>query len=228
MAPAVEIRGLTKAFGSGETRTLALRGVDLSVNAGEITFLVGQSGCGKTTLITAIAGMLTPDDGDIHVFGRDIGAMSTRALTRFRGQTTGFIFQQFNLLPALTATENVAVPLLIAGRPQAAANTAALHLLDRLGLGPHATKLPAQLSGGQQQRVAIARALAMDPDLVLADEPTGNLDSKSADAVFDLMRQINRERGTTFLIVTHNIELAKRCDRIVEVVDGRVPGFSCM
>ena len=222
MAPAVEIRGLTKAFGSGETRTLALRGVDLAVTAGEITFLVGQSGCGKTTPITAIAGMLTPDDGDIQVFGRDIGAMSARALTRFRGETTGFIFQQFNLLPALTATENAAVPLLIAGRPQAAANQAARHLLERLGLGPHAAKLPSQLSGGQQQRVAIARALVHQPKLVLCDEPTAALDAAAGQAVMQLMREVALQADRAVVVVTHDDRILPFADRIAHMADGQI------
>ena len=176
---AVSVTNLSKAFGAGETRTLALRGVDLEARAGEITFLVGPSGCGKTTLISAVAGMLTPDEGRVVVFGTDLGMLASGALTRFRGRTTGFIFQQFNLLPALSAAENAAVPLLIAGRPRAAALAEAGRLLERLGLAPHAAKLPAQLSGGQQQRVAIARALVHQPRLVLCDEPTAALDAAS-------------------------------------------------
>ena len=204
-----------------------LHGIDLTMRTGDFLALMGPSGSGKSTLLNIIGLLDRPTDGRLLINGEDTGILGDAELTRLRGKTIGFIFQYHYLISAFTAQENVMMPMLVdRGWPDAAMAKRADELLDRVGLGPWRSNMAMNMSGGQQQRVAIARALAMDPDLVLADEPTGNLDSKSADAVFDLMRQINRERGTTFLIVTHNIELAKRCDRIVEVVDGRVPGFS--
>jgi len=204
-----------------------LHGIDLTMRTGDFLALMGPSGSGKSTLLNIIGLLDRPSAGRLLINGEDTGILGDAELTRLRGKTIGFIFQYHYLISAFTAQENVMMPMLVdRGWPDAIMAKRADELLDRVGLGPWRSNMAMNMSGGQQQRVAIARALAMDPDLVLADEPTGNLDSKSADAVFDLMRQINRERGTTFLIVTHNIELAKRCDRIVEVVDGRVPGFS--
>ena len=205
-----------------------LHGIDLTMRTGDFLALMGPSGSGKSTLLNIIGLLDRPSDGRLLINGEDTGILGDAELTRLRGKTIGFIFQYHYLISAFTARENVMMPMLVdRGWPDAIMAKRADELLDRVGLGPWRSNMAMNMSGGQQQRVAIARALAMDPDLVLADEPTGNLDSKSADAVFDLMRQINRERGTTFLIVTHNIELAKRCDRIVEVVDGRVSGLSC-
>jgi len=200
-----------------------LHGIDLTMRTGDFLALMGPSGSGKSTLLNIIGLLDRPTDGRLLINGEDTGILGDAELTRLRGKTIGFIFQYHYLISAFTAQENVMMPMLVdRGWPDAAMAKRADELLDRVGLGPWRSNMAMNMSGGQQQRVAIARALAMDPDVVLADEPTGNLDSKSADAVFDLMRQINRERGTTFLIVTHNFELAKRCDRIVEVVDGRV------
>ena len=221
---AVRLRGVTKTYGEGETLTLALRGVDLDVHPGEITFLVGPSGCGKTTVITAIAGMLTPDGGGISVFGHDIRAMPQRDLTRFRGESTGFIFQQFNLLPALTAAENASVPLLIAGRPAMEATKAAAKLLEQLDLGPHLNKLPSQLSGGQQQRVAIARALVHQPRLVLCDEPTASLDAEAGLAVIRLLREVALAPDRAVIVVTHDDRIFPYADRIARMADGRIVG----
>ena len=204
---AVTLRGVTKTYGEGETQTLALRGVDLDVHPGEITFLVGPSGCGKTTAITAIAGMLTPDAGEISVFGHDIRAMSQRELTRFRGETTGFIFQQFNLLPALTAAENASVPLLMV-----------------LDLGAHINKLPSQLSGGQQQRVAIARALVHKPRLVLCDEPTASLDATAGLGVMRMLREVALAPDRAVIVVTHDDRIFPYADRIAHMADGRILG----
>jgi putative ABC transport system ATP-binding protein len=222
--PAVRLQGVTKTFGLGETRTLALRGVDLDVRPGEITFLVGPSGCGKTTVITAVAGMLTPDDGQITVFGHDIRRMTQAALTRFRGEITGFIFQQFNLLPALTAAENASIPLLIAGRPAGEATAAAVALLEQLDLAPHVNKLPSQLSGGQQQRVAIARALVHKPRLVLCDEPTAALDAAAGLAVMRLLREVALAADRAVIVVTHDDRILPYADRIAHMADGRILG----
>ena len=219
---AVTLRGVTKTYGEGETQTLALRGVDLDVHPGEITFLVGPSGCGKTTAITAIAGMLTPDAGEISVFGHDIRAMSQHELTRFRGETTGFIFQQFNLLPALTAAENASVPLLIAGRPAGEATKAAAALLEVLDLGAHINKLPSQLSGGQQQRVAIARALVHKPRLVLCDEPTASLDATAGLGVMRMLREVALAPDRAVIVVTHDDRIFPYADRIAHMADGRI------
>jgi len=221
---AVTLRGVTKTYGEGETLTKALRGVDLDVQLGEITFLVGPSGCGKTTVITAIAGMLTPDEGQIMVLGHDIRTMKQRELTRFRGETTGFIFQQFNLLPALTAAENASVPLLIAGRPTGEATRLAAKLLEQLDLGPHINKLPSQLSGGQQQRVAIARALVHEPRLVLCDEPTASLDAAAGLAVMRLLREVALAPDRAVIVVTHDDRIFPFADRIAHMADGRILG----
>ena len=204
-----------------------LHGIDLTMRTGDFLALMGPSGSGKSTLLNIIGLLDRPSAGRLLINGEDTGILGDAEITRLRGKTIGFVFQYHYLISAFTARENVMMPMLVdRGWPDAKMAKRADELLDHVGLGPWRSNMAMNMSGGQQQRVAIARALAMDPDLVLADEPTGNLDSKSADAVFDLMRQINRERGTTFLIVTHNIELAKRCDRIVEVVDGRVPRLS--
>ena len=213
---------MTKTYGAGQAAVQALRGVDLDVRTGELMMLVGPSGCGKTTLISVIAGVLDRNEGACTVFGEDFARMSARARTRWRGENVGFVFQAFNLIPTITAAENVAVPLMILGEGHGAAIRRAREVLEMVGLGERWRALPSQLSGGQQQRVAGARSLAMQPALLLADEPTGNLDTKSAEDVFALLRQVNREHGTSVLFVTHNAALAARCDRTIEVVDGRV------
>jgi putative ABC transport system ATP-binding protein len=187
---AVECRGVTKAFDAGEAQVLALRGVDLEVPAGEMTLLVGPSGCGKTTLISIVAGLLEPTAGEVNVLGESLTRMTPRAKVNFRGQNIGFVFQQYNLLPALTAAENVAVPLLIAGRPRHGAVARGRQLLEAVGMGEKADALPNQLSGGQQQRVAIARALIHDPRLLVCDEPTAALDAQSGQTIMQ-MKQCN-------------------------------------
>lgn len=221
-ALAVACRGVVKDFGAGETRTRVLRGVDLDVRGGELTFLVGPSGCGKTTLISAIAGMLTIDAGTITVFGQDVTRLRGARLTRFRGRTVGFIFQQFNLLPALTAAENASVPLLMRGDSDRAARKAARDLLEQLGLGAHTEKFPNELSGGQQQRVAIARALIHDPALIVCDEPSASLDAQTGQTVMRLLRDAAVRPGRAVIVVTHDDRIFGFADRIARMGDGLI------
>jgi lipoprotein-releasing system ATP-binding protein len=224
VAEVLRLEGIRKSYNVGTpVETEVLHGIDLTMQSGDFLALMGPSGSGKSTLLNIIGLLDRPTAGRLLIDGHDAGTLDDSALTRLRGETIGFIFQYHYLISAFTACENVMMPMLVdRGFPDAVMRQHAEELLDRVGLSRWRDNTATNMSGGQQQRVAIARALAMDPDLVLADEPTGNLDSKSADAVFDLMRQINRERGTTFLIVTHNENLAARCDRIIEVVDGMV------
>ena len=219
---AVRCRGVTKEFGQGESRTRALAGVDLDVAGGEMTLLVGPSGCGKTTLLSIIAGLLEPTRGEVVVLGQNLTAMSGGRKVKFRGDNIGFVFQQYNLLPALTAAENAAVPLLIAGRPRNQAVARAGELLTRLGMGPRLHALPSQLSGGQQQRVAIARALIHEPRLLVCDEPTAALDAHSGQAVMELLTQVAVQPGRAVLVVTHDNRIFKVGRRVIAMSDGRV------
>jgi putative ABC transport system ATP-binding protein len=213
---------VTKEFGRGDTRTVALRGVGLEVRPGEMTLLVGPSGCGKTTLISIIAGLLRPTAGAVEVLGRDLLALPDGPLTCFRQENIGFVFQQYNLLPALTAAENAAVPLVIAGWPRARAVAHAAEVLGAVGLGDRAGSLPAQLSGGQQQRVAIARALVHEPRLLVCDEPTAALDARSGQTVMGLLRRVAVQPGRAVIVVTHDGRVFDFGDRIVHMADGRV------
>jgi putative ABC transport system ATP-binding protein len=213
---------VTKVFGQGDTRTLALRGVNLEVRPDEMTLLVGPSGCGKTTLLSVIAGLLTPTDGEVKVLGEDLLGMSGRRLASFRQQNIGFVFQQYNLLPALTAAENAAVPLMIGGLPRSEAVAGASEVLEAVGLGDRAGSLPSQLSGGQQQRVAIARALVNEPRLLLCDEPTAALDAHSGQAVMRLLRRVAVQPGRAVIVVTHDSRVFGLGDRIAHMGDGRV------
>ncbi len=200
-----------------------LHGVDIQLHGGDFVALMGPSGSGKSTLLNIVGLLDRPTSGKLFVQGRDTSTMDDSALTRLRGHSIGFVFQYHHLITAFTALENVMMPMLLDhGRATAAMEARALELLRKVGLEPWANNKADRLSGGQQQRVAIARALAQQPPLILADEPTGNLDSKSADSVFQLMRDVCRESGGAFLLVTHSLELAQRCDRIIELVDGRV------
>ncbi len=218
----VAVEGVVKDYGR-RVVTRALDAIDLRLACGEFTALVGPSGSGKSTLLHLLGLLDRPTAGRIVVRGDDTGRLDDRALSRFRARTIGFVFQFHHLLPAFTAAENVMMPLLAdRGRSSPSIAARARLLLDRVGLADRAGSRATDLSGGQQQRVAVARALAMDPALVLADEPTGNLDTQSGDQVFGLLREVNREQGTAFLIVTHDPRLAARCDRIVELVDGRI------
>ncbi len=220
--PAVRCRGVTKEFGTGETRTRALRGVDLEVRDGQMTLLVGPSGCGKTTLISIVAGLLDPTAGAVTVLGQELGQLSGGGLVRFRQEHIGFVFQQYNLLPALTAAENAAVPLLIAGQPRRRAVAAAARVLEAVGLGERLHARPSQLSGGQQQRVAIARALVHEPRLLVCDEPTSALDAHSGHTVMELLRRVAVQPGRAVIVVTHDSRIFSFGDRTVTMSDGRV------
>ena len=221
--PVLQLTGIRKSYGHGETENEILHGIDLRLERGEFAALIGPSGSGKSTLLNLIGLLDRPSGGQLFIDGTETGQLDDTGLTRLRGQRIGFVFQHHNLIPAFTALENVAMPLLVAhGRPNAAMFEVAGKLLDQVGLADRKQHLANRLSGGQQQRVAIARALAMSPSLVLADEPTGNLDTHSADEVFALMREVNVRLRTTFLIVTHDPRLARRCDRIIELIDGTI------
>jgi lipoprotein-releasing system ATP-binding protein len=224
VAEILRLEQVRKAYNVGlPTETEVLHGIDLQLNHGEFLALIGPSGSGKSTLLNIVGLLDRPTSGRLLIKGQDTAALDDTELTRLRGHTIGFIFQSHLLIPAFTARENVMMPLLVArGFPDAEIEARADTLLAKVGLTKLAGNRANNMSGGQQQRVAVARALAMNPDLVLADEPTGNLDTKSADAVFALMRQVNRDSGTSFLLVTHNMELAQRCDRIIQVIDGRI------
>jgi lipoprotein-releasing system ATP-binding protein len=224
--PVLRLEGVRKSYRSGTAEPFeVLHGIDLALQRGEFAALIGPSGSGKSTLLNVIGLLDRPDSGVLAIQGAATAALGETALTRLRGRTIGFVFQHHHLIPAFSAVENVMMPMLLArGRPDAAMRAAACGLLDKVGLAPWRDKPVKNLSGGQQQRVAIARALAMRPPLVLADEPTGNLDTKSADGVFDVMRAVNVESGTAFLVVTHDPRLAARCDRVFELVDGRILG----
>ncbi|MEO8318753.1 MAG: ABC transporter ATP-binding protein [Bradyrhizobium sp.] len=220
----LRLEKVCKAYNVGQpTETEVLHDIDLRLDHGEFLALMGPSGSGKSTLLNIVGLLDRPTSGRLMIKEQDTGALDDTELTRLRGHTIGFVFQYHLLISAFTAKENVMMPLLVdRGFSSAEIEQRATGLLAQVGLEKFSNNLANNMSGGQQQRVAVARALAMKPDLVLADEPTGNLDSKSADAVFDLMRQVNRDSGTSFLLVTHNIDLARRCDRIIEVVDGRI------
>jgi putative ABC transport system ATP-binding protein len=217
---AVSCRRLAKDFGDGDTRVQALRGIDLDVPLGRMTLLVGPSGCGKTTLISVIAGLLEPTGGDVTVLGEDFARISRRQLVRLRGRQIGFVFQQYNLLPALSAAENAAVPLLIAGWNRRRAVGKALSVLESVGLGERATALPSQLSGGQQQRVAIARALVHEPHLLVCDEPTAALDAQSGRTVMELIRKVAVQPDRAVVVVTHDNRVLDFGDEIVHMTDG--------
>jgi len=219
---AVTCRGVVKTYGAGEGAVHALRGVDLDVPAGELMMLVGPSGCGKTTLISVMAGILDQDAGDVHVFGQDLRAMSPRARTAFRGRTIGFVFQAFNLLPTLSATENVAVPLLILKEPRRTALERARAMLDRVGLSARARALPAELSGGEQQRVAIARALVHEPRFVVCDEPTSSLDQENGHKIMEILRAVALAPDRALVIVTHDARTFGFADRIARMNDGLI------
>jgi lipoprotein-releasing system ATP-binding protein len=222
--PVLRLAGVHKSYAVGTPAELeVLHGIDLTLDRGEFSALIGPSGSGKSTLLNVVGLLDRPTSGEVWIAGSPSARLDEEHRTRLRGRTIGFVFQYHHLLPEFTALENVMMPMMAArGRPDRAMRNTAAELLAQVGLAERQHHKANDLSGGQQQRVAIARALAMSPALVLADEPSGNLDTQSADAVFDLLRKVNAERRTTFLIVTHDPRLAARCDRIVELVDGRI------
>ena len=224
MTPIIAMHQIRKSYGLG-TPVVAevLHGIDLCIQEGDFSALTGPSGSGKSTLLNLIGLLEPPTSGKLLVGGQDTAGLDDAAITALRGRSIGFIFQFHHLLPGFTALENVMMPLLVErGFPDAAMKKRALDLLTALGLEQWQHHPANALSGGQQQRVAVARALAMEPALVLADEPTGNLDTKSAEGVFEMMREVNRKSGTSFLIVTHSLEIARGCDRTIELVDGQI------
>jgi len=219
---AVQLQGVTKAYGTGDAKVTALRGVDLEVRAGELLMLVGPSGCGKTTLISVVAGILDQDDGECLVFGENLNGMRDRDRVLYRGRNIGFVFQAFNLIPTLTAAENVAVPLLILGTPRREAIRRATEALERVGIGDRGGSLPSELSGGQQQRVAIARSLVHRPRLIVCDEPTSALDHQTGHKVLELLREVALTDGRSMIIVTHDARIFSFADRIAKMDDGRI------
>ena len=220
----LRLEGIKKAYGVGtKAEAEVLHGIDLTLKRGEFCALIGPSGSGKSTLLNIIGLLDNATSGKLFLTGVATEGLDDKAITKLRATAIGFVFQFHNLLPAFTAIENVMLPLIAAdGHANHAMRARAIELIDKVELTQWGAHLTNDLSGGQQQRTAIARALVMNPALVLADEPTGNLDTKSADTVFDLMREVSQTSGTTFLIVTHDPRLAKRCDRIIELVDGRI------
>jgi lipoprotein-releasing system ATP-binding protein len=222
--PVLELRGIRKSFSVGtEFETEVLHGIDLVVNKGEFCAVIGPSGSGKSTLLNIIGLLDRQTAGTMLIEGKDTNGLSDAEITSLRGRAIGFVFQYHHLITAFTAAENVEMPMLVdRGWPDGEMRETAVGLLDKVGLLKWKDNLASRMSGGQQQRVAIARSLAMNPALILADEPTGNLDTKSADDVFALMRAVNSSQGTTFLIITHNLDLASRTDRIIEIVDGKI------
>jgi putative ABC transport system ATP-binding protein len=221
---AVACRGVTKDFGAGNALVRALRGVDLDIALGQLTMLVGPSGCGKTTLLSVIAGILHPTGGSVNVLGTDLERLTNGQRVRFRGRNIGFVFQQFNLLPALSAVENVAIPLLLAGWSRARALARGRQLLAQMDMADRADHLPTKLSGGQQQRVAIARAIVHEPRVVVCDEPTSALDARTGHAILELLRRIALDAERAVIVVTHDSRIFEFADRIARMEDGRIAG----
>jgi putative ABC transport system ATP-binding protein len=219
---AIRTQGVTKSFPVGDGEIEVLHGIDAEIKSGELTYLVGESGSGKTTLISIIAGILYPTKGSVEVFGTDIYSLSDNDLVRFRLNTIGFIFQQYNLLPTLTSAENASVPLVAAGMGRTEAVERGRAMLEKLNVGDQADKLPRALSGGQQQRVAIARALVHEPRLIVCDEPTAALDAKSGRRVMDLLREVALSPDRAVIIVTHDNRIFDLADRILGMEDGRI------
>ena len=218
----VEASGVEKEYTAGGVRVHALRGVDLSIARGEMVAVMGPSGCGKTTLLNCLSGLDEFDRGEVLVGGESISRMSDRKRTRFRAERMGFIFQTYNLIPVLSAVENVELPLLVAGAKPKEARGRALAVLEMVGVPEQANKRPNEMSGGQQQRVTVARSLANDPAIVWADEPTGALDSETSTEIMDLLVNLNREQGQTFVLVTHDASVAARAHRTVRMRDGLI------
>ncbi|MCC6382732.1 MAG: ABC transporter ATP-binding protein [Dehalococcoidia bacterium] len=220
--PIIQATNVHKTYDASGNAVHALRGVSLDVPAGEMVAIMGPSGCGKTTLLNCLSGLDTVDSGQILIEGTAIATMPDKAKTTYRARRMGFVFQTYNLLPVLSAAENVELPLVVSGVDSGEARDRALRALALVGLADRAGHWPAQLSGGQRQRVTIARALVNDPAIVWADEPTGNLDSQTADEVMSLMERLNRQHGQTFVIVTHDPGIGRRCHRIIRMRDGEI------
>jgi ABC-type lipoprotein export system ATPase subunit len=220
--PIVEAQKLVKTYDTGAVQVNALKGVDLAVGRGEMVAIMGPSGCGKTTLLNCLSGLDSIDGGDVVIEGVSLAEMSDRERTDYRAAHMGFVFQFYNLMPVLTAVENVELPLLVSRVPGKEARAKALDALELVGLRGRANHVPDELSGGERQRTTIARSLVNDPAIVWADEPTGDLDSENAAEITDLMRHLNVERGLTFLIVTHDLSVGRKADRLVRMLDGQV------
>jgi putative ABC transport system ATP-binding protein len=218
----VEARGVEKEYAAGGVRVHALKGTDLLISRGEMVAIMGPSGCGKTTLLNCLSGLDEFDRGEVLVGGESISGMSDRRRTRFRAERMGFVFQTYNLIPVLSGVENVELPLLVAGVRPKEARGRALSALEMVGLADQASKRPAEMSGGQQQRVTVARSLVNRPAIVWADEPTGALDSETSGEIMDLLVELNREDGQTFVLVTHDLSVARRAHRIVRMRDGLI------
>ena len=220
--PLIEIRGARKQYQEGKTAVQALRGIDLTIDPGEFSAIAGPSGSGKTTLLNVIGGLDTLSDGTVRLDGTDVHALSSRALTRLRLEQIGFVFQAYNLIPVLTARENVEFTMLLQGVPKEERRQRAAEMLERVGLGDMLDRRPTAMSGGQQQRVAVARAIVARPKVVLADEPTANLDSETGGKLLDLMRRLNREQSVTFLFSTHDPMVMDYSQRLIRLKDGRI------
>ncbi|MCZ6479330.1 MAG: ABC transporter ATP-binding protein [candidate division NC10 bacterium] len=222
MSEFLQVRDLRKSFRMGAEELHILKGVNLSVRRGEFLAIAGPSGVGKSTLLHILGGLDRPTAGEVYYEGVEISRLPEGELAEFRNQTVGFVFQFHHLLPEFTALENTMMPALIGRQPLVRAQEAAKGILQRVGLAERLAHRPGELSGGEQQRVAIARALALSPDVLLADEPTGNLDSKTGEAIFDLLRELNQEQGLTVVLVTHNEWFARRTDRLLRMADGQL------
>jgi ABC-type lipoprotein export system ATPase subunit len=218
----IQAHRIKKLYRSGLLQVEALTNITLTIERGEMVAIMGQSGCGKTTLLNCLSGLDTIDEGDIFIQGDNLHTLSDQERTAYRARHMGFIFQDFNLLPVLSALENVELPLLVSGVPEHRARKRALEMLDLVGLVERARHRPAELSGGQRQRVTIARALINTPAIIWADEPTGNLDSETAQEVMDLLYRLNRENQQTFVVVTHALDVGKMANRIIRMKDGRI------
>lgn len=220
MRPVMQATQLWKIYASGDSTVQAVRGVDVSIKEGEMIAIMGPSGCGKTTLLNVLSGIDQPNSGEVLIAGQPMYSVSDDQRTQMRAENMGFIFQDFNLLPVLSAVENVELPLLLLGKSAQEARKTALEALESVGLADRSEHRPTELSGGQQQRVAVARAIVHHPKVILCDEPTGNLDSTTSNNVMDLLKEINKKLGTTFLLVTHDKEIASKCSRIMQMDDG--------
>jgi len=220
MRPVMQASALWKIYASGESTVQAVRGVDVEIKEGEMIAIMGPSGCGKTTLLNVLSGIDEPNSGEVMIDGNPMYSVSDDKRTQMRAENLGFIFQDFNLLPVLSAVENVELPLLLLGKSASESRKSALEALDSVGLADRSEHRPTELSGGQQQRVAIARAIVHHPKVILCDEPTGNLDSATSSTVMALLKEINKKLGTTFLLVTHDKDVASQCSRILQMDDG--------